>query len=216
MSLSKQEILRLFDQLSGIHLLMARLMYGCGLRSQECSRLRVKDVDFERSCLTVRAGKGDKDRITVLPEELKNDLQKQLENTRRIYQKDRDMNIEGVWLPGALEKKYPHASTSWEWFWLFPSKNLSVDPVSKHTRRHHIHMSGPQKQVSAAARRAGINKRVTLHTLRHSFATHLLENGYDIRTIQQLMGHNDVRTTMIYTHVASTNLLGVKSPLDMF
>ena len=212
--LSREEISELFERLDGVHLLMARLMYGSGIRSIECSRLRVKDIDFERVCLIVRAGKGDKDRITMLPEALVPDLQSYLQEVHSLYLEDRKDGIEGVWMPNALVRKYPSASTSWEWFWVFPSQKLSVDPVTKKVRRHHIHMSGLQRHLRKAAIEAGISKRVTPHVLRHSFATHLLEDGYDIRTVQQLLGHNDVRTTMIYTHVAKKNILGVKSPLD--
>jgi len=212
--LSREEIAELFERLDGVHLLMARLMYGSGIRSIECARLRVKDVDFDRLCLIIRSGKGDKDRVTMLPEALVPDLQSYLQDVHSLYLEDRKDGIEGVWMPNALMRKYPSASTSWEWFWVFPSPKLSVDPVTKRVRRHHVHLSGLQRHLKKAAIEAGISKRVTPHVLRHSFATHLLEDGYDIRTVQQLLGHNDVRTTMIYTHVAKKNLLGVKSPLD--
>ncbi|MEW5948293.1 MAG: integron integrase [Thermodesulfobacteriota bacterium] len=212
--LTKQEIFRLFDHLNGTGLLMSRLLYGCGLRLRECLKLRIKDIDFERGCLTVRAGKGDKDRETVLPESLKNDLRKHLEKVRNLFEKDRRDNVAGVELPGALERKYPNAGKEWSWQWVFPSKWLSVDPRTRQIRRHHIHPNNLQKQIKQAAIEAGLTKRVTVHTLRHSFATHLLEKGYDIRTIQELLGHTSVQTTMIYTHVATKNKLGVKSPLD--
>ena len=212
--LSRSELTALFSRLKGVHLLMARLMYGSGIRSMECARLRVKDLDFERGCLTVRAGKGDKDRVTMLPAGLEPDLRAQLRVCRGLYEKDREAGLDGVWMPDALSRKYPSASTSWQWFWVFPSKRLSVDPVTGRIRRHHMHMSSFQRQLKKAALEAGIDKRITPHVLRHSFATHLLENGYDIRTVQQLLGHRDVRTTMIYTHVAKRNILGVKSPLD--
>ncbi len=212
--LSRKELADLFARLRGIHLLLARLMYGTGIRAMECSRLRVKDVDFSRGCLIVRSGKGDKDRLTMLPKELEQDLRNQLSWARKLYEADTKAGLEGVWMPNALSKKIPSASKSWEWFWVFPSERLSVDPRTHKVRRHHIHMSSLQRQLKKAALEAGISKRVTPHVLRHSFATHLLEDGYDIRTVQQLLGHNDVKTTMIYTHVAKRNLLGVKSPLD--
>ena len=165
-------------------------------------------------CLIVRSGKGDKDRETVLPESLKNDLRQHLEKVRDLYESDRAQNVAGVYLPGALARKYPHAGKEWAWQWLFPSKTLSVDPRVRQIRRHHIHPSYLQKQIKVAAAAAGFSKNVTVHVLRHSFATHMLEKGYDIRTIQELLGHANVQTTMIYTHVARKNKLGVKSPLD--
>jgi len=212
--LTKQEVFRLFDHLNGTNLLMAQLLYGCGLRLLECLRLRVKDIDFERGCLTIRSGKGDKDRETVLPESLKNDLRKHLESVVTLFEKDRKDNVAGVELPGALERKYPNAGKEWSWQWVFPSGTLSVDPRTRQIRRHHIHPSCLQKETKRAALAAEFTKKVTVHTLRHSFATHLLEKGYDIRTIQELLGHTNVQTTMIYTHVATKNKLGVKSPLD--
>jgi integron integrase len=212
--LTRQEVFRLFDHLNGTGLLMSRLLYGCGLRLRECLKLRVKDIDFERGCLTVRAGKGDKDRETVLPDSLKNDLRKHLEKVRNLFEKDRKDNVAGVELPGALERKYPNAGKEWSWQWVFPSKTLSVDPRTGQIRRHHIHPSYLQREIKNAALAAELTKSVTVHTLRHSFATHLLEKGYDIRTIQELLGHTSVQTTMIYTHVATKNKLGVKSPLD--
>jgi integron integrase len=213
--LTRQEVLQLLDKLDRSFRLMARLLYGCGLRLSECLRLRVKDIDFEKGCLVIRAGKGDKDRVTVLPESLKDDLREHLEYARRVYDRDRLDGVDGVFMPGALDKKYPNAATSWPWFWVFPSRDLSADPRSGKIRRHHLHDTGVQRQIKEAAREAGIPKNVTPHSLRHSFATHLLENGYDIRTIQELLGHKNVQTTMIYTHVAAKNVLGVKSPLDL-
>lgn len=213
--LTPQEVLRLLDHLRGENLLMAKLIYGCGLRIMECMRLRVQDIDFERNALTVRAGKQDKDRETLLPESIKDELQAHLEKVYRLYQKDRADGIDGVWLPDALERKYPNAGKEWGWFWVFPSRSLSVDPRSRRIRRHHIHPSTLQKQIRKAAAEAAIPKRVSAHTLRHSFATHLLERGTDIRTIQQLLGHSSLQSTMIYTHVAGKNLLGVQSPLDI-
>ena len=212
--LSAREVSALFDNLSGAHRLMAMLIYGCGLRLQECLTLRIKDVDLEQNVLIVRSGKGDKDRRTVLPESLKDDLIKHISEIRDIYEKDRQRNINGVYLPGALERKYRNAGKEWGWFWLFPSKSISVDPRTLIVRRHHKHPASLQKAFKTAVFKAGITKQASVHTLRHSFATHLLEKGYDIRTIQELLGHRSLQTTMIYTHVATRNILGVKSPLD--
>lgn len=212
--LTIREIQSIFDQLSGITKLMAMLIYGAGLRLQECLQLRVKDVDIEQNILIVRSGKGDKDRRTVLPEALKDNLIQHLSEIRSFYDQDRKNEIAGVWLPGALEKKYPNAGKEWGWFWFFPSKSLSVDPRSNTVRRHHVHPALLQKAFKVAVGKAGISKQASVHTLRHSFATHLLESGYDIRTIQELLGHRNLQTTMIYTHVASKNALGVRSPLD--
>ncbi len=164
--------------------------------------------------LIVRSGKGDKDRRTVLPERLKDDLIAHMDSVRAIYEKDRAQGVNGVYVPGALDKKYPNAGKEWAWFWLFPSKSLSVDPRTLAVRRHHLHPASLQRAFKAAVVKAGIAKQVSVHTLRHSFATHLLESGYDIRTIQELLGHKNLQTTMIYTHVANKNVLGVKSPLD--
>ena len=191
------------------------ILYGSGLRLMECLRLRIKDIDLEKCCLTVRNGKGDKDRQTVFPESLKNSLRNHLERVRDLYEKDRKDDIDGVYLPDALGRKYINAGKEWIWQWVFPSKSLSVDPRTRKVRRHHVHHNTLQKQIKKAALDAGLTKRVTVHTLRHSFATHLLEKGYDIRTIQELLGHSSVQTTMIYTHVATKNKLGVKSPLDL-
>jgi integron integrase len=212
--LTDREIQSIFGQLSGTLKLMAMLIYGGGLRLQECLQLRVKDIDIEQNILIVRSGKGDKDRRTVLPEVIKDNLIKHLSEIRSIYDQDRREGIAGVWLPGALEKKYPNAGKEWGWFWIFPSKSLSIDPRSNIIRRHHIHSALLQKAFKVAVGKAGITKQASVHTLRHSFATHLLEKGYDIRTIQELLGHRNLQTTMIYTHVASKNVLGVRSPLD--
>ena len=213
--LTRQEVMRLLDQLDGAARLMAELAYGCGLRVSECIRLRIKDLDFEQALVTVRAGKGDKDRVTVLPESLKERLREHLAGVRELYEKDLATGIDGVFLPDALSRKYPNAGKEWPWQWVFPSRDLSVDPRTRVICRHHVHLNTLQKAVKTAADRAGLSKRVTVHTLRHSFATHLLEKGYDIRTIQELLGHSHVQTTMIYTHVAAKNKLGVRSPLDM-
>ena len=212
--LSQAEVQNILSFMSGVTRLMAMVVYGCGLRLTECLRLRVKDVDLERGMVIVRSGKGDKDRRTVLPEMVKSDLIKQIAYARELFLTDRERNTPGVELPGALERKYPNAGKEWGWFWLFPSKTLSVDPRSGKIRRHHIHPVTLQKAFKKAMLKTGIPKQASVHSLRHSFATHLLENGYDIRTIQELLGHRKLETTMIYTHVVKKNVLGVRSPLD--
>lgn len=212
--LARPEIERLFQNMGGLNLLMARTIYGSGLRLAECVNLRIKDIDFERDAISVRSGKGDKDRETVLPRSLKSDFRKHLEKVRSVYDADRKTNAQGVMMPNALERKYPNAGKEWAWFWVFPSHKFSVDPITRVVRRHHLYRGNIQKAVKKAGAMAEIPKRITVHTLRHSFATHLLENGSDIRTIQDLLGHADLRTTMIYTHVASKNRHGVVSPLD--
>lgn len=212
--LSLKEIEQIFDYLDNPQLLMAKLIYGCGLRLQECLRLRIKDIDLEQNVVIVRSGKGDKDRRTVLPESLKDDLIRHSAEVKSVYDKDRKDNMKGVWLPDALERKYPNASKEWGWFWLFPSKSPSLDPHMLIVRRHHVHPVLLQRAFHHALGKAGIAKQASVHTLRHSFATHLLENGYDIRTIQELLGHANLQTTMIYTHIAAKNILGVRSPLD--
>jgi integron integrase len=212
--LTTKEIERIFEYLDGVLRMMAMLIYGCGLRLQECLRLRIKDIDFDRNMVIVRSGKGDKDRRTVLPESLRDDLVRHIEVLKPVYEKDRKDNIGGVWLPDALDRKYPNAGKEWAWFWLFPARTLSIDPYTSLVRRHHVHPASLQKAFHDALRKSGVTKQASVHTLRHSFATHLLENGYDIRTIQELLGHANLQTTMIYTHVASKNILGVQSPLD--
>jgi integron integrase len=212
--LTFREVQNIFDHLSGTPRLMAMLTYGCGLRLQECLRLRIKDINLEQNILMVRSGKGDRDRRTVLPETLKDDLIHHMGEVRALFDRDRKENVGGVWLPGALEKKYPNAGKEWSWFWLFPSKSLSVDPRALAVRRHHMHPGSLQTAFKVALGKAGIAKPASVHTLRHSFATHLLENGYDIRTVQELLGHKNLQTTMIYTHVTTKNILGVRSPLD--
>jgi len=212
--LSLQEVRRVFQHLEGTHHLAATLIYGAGLRLKECLSLRVKDVDFDRSCLVIRSGKGGKDRQTVLPESLVVALKRHLEQVRLLYERDRRKALAGVALPGALERKCPVAGKEWSWFWVFPSGSLSIEPRTGIVRRHHLYPGTFQRAFREAVRRSGIPKHATVHTLRHSFATHLVERGYDIRTIQELLGHTDVSTTMIYTHVATRNKLGVSSPAD--
>lgn len=212
--LTRREIQDILARMMSVPKLMARLIYGCGLRLSECLDLRVKDVELEAGMVIVRSGKGDKDRRTVFPESIRHDLVRHLEEVRIVYDHDRTQNAPGVYLPMALERKYPNAGKEWAWFWCFPSHSLSVDPRTGIVRRHHIHEISLQRAFRNAVLGAGITKQATVHTLRHSFATHLLENGYDIRTIQELLGHSSLQTTMIYTHVARKNVLGVRSPLD--
>ncbi|OGS35104.1 MAG: hypothetical protein A2293_00715 [Elusimicrobia bacterium RIFOXYB2_FULL_49_7] len=212
--LSKNEIDRIFKCLDDGYLLICKLLYGSGLRITECAQLRIKDIDFEQHVITVRAGKGDKDRVTVLPVSAVDLLTEQVGKAKEVYCEDRKDDLPGVFLPDALEKKYPHAGKEWGWFWVFPAKGLSVDPQSKITRRHHIYQNTIQKQFKAALNKADISKHASVHTLRHSFATHLLDAGYDIRTVQELLGHSHLSTTMIYTHVSARNKLGVVSPMD--
>jgi integron integrase len=193
---------------------MASLLYGSGLRLMECVRLRVKDVDFAYHQLIVRDAKGAQDRVTMLPQSLEETLQRQLTRTKLVHAEDLAAGDGEVYLPYAFARKDPHAGTSWEWQYVFPASKRSIDPRSGRERRHHIAETVLQKAVKQAIRQAGLDKRGSCHTLRHSFATHLLEDGYDIRTVQELLGHKDVRTTMIYTHVLQRGGRGVRSPLD--
>jgi integron integrase len=212
--LSRSETKSVLDNLSGVYWIIGNLLYGSGLRLMECLRLRVKDIDFRYQQIIVRSAKGEKDRITMLPEIVKPVLKKHLEKVERLHRKDIKDNLSGVYMPYALERKYPNAQKSPGWFWVFPSSKISFDPRSGKQRRHHIHHGVVQKAVGEAIKRAGIVKPAGCHTLRHSFATHLLESGYDIRTVQELLGHSSVSTTMVYTHVLKKGGVGVKSPAD--
>jgi integron integrase len=212
--LTADECLMLFDRMDGTAKLMAQLQYGAGLRVMELLRLRVQHIDLARGIVTVRAGKGGKDRVTVLPDGLKAPLAEHLLRLRDLFDADRAAGTAGVWLPPPVEHKIPKAGERWEWQWLFPSRELSTDPRSGLRRRHHVLDGAYQTAVRNAARAAGLTKRVTPHVLRHSFATHLLQAGHDIRTVQDLLGHAHVETTMIYTHVLNKPGVSVKSPFD--
>lgn len=212
--LSQSEVSALLNTLVGTRGLLAKLMYGGGLRVMEALRLRVQDIDFSNGYLLIRDGKGGKDRTTLLAPSLASELKKHLENVHIFFKQDLDNGVANVYLPNALAKKYPHGGKTWEWQYVFPSKTLSTDPRSGEIRRHHMHESGLQKAIRAAKNKVGIEKRVTSHTLRHSFATHLLEAGTNIRVVQKLLGHADVKTTEIYTHVLQQNLDSVISPLE--
>lgn len=213
--LSQTETQALLNVLTGVHQLVARLLYGAGLRLMEALRLRVKDIDFAQNQIIVRSGKGRKDRVTLLPASLRQPLHHQLKHTQVLHQQDLDQGLGAVYLPYALARKYPNANKEWGWQYVFPSNRLSVDPRSKQTRRHHLHETGLRKSIRQTAKALGFIKPIGPHTLRHCFATHLLENGYDIRTVQELMGHKSVETTMIYTHVLNKGPKAVRSPLDV-
>ena len=213
-TLTRDEVRAVVANLDGGSRLMASLMYGGGLRLSECLRLRVQDLDFERGEITVRSGKGGKDRVTMLPRSLTSPLRRHLDTVRDLHARDLAAGGGRVALPDALERKYPRAATDWRWQWVFPQRQLWRDAQSGKQGRHHLHETIVQRAVREAVRRSGISKRAGCHTLRHSFATHLLEAGYDIRTIQELLGHKDVRTTMVYTHVLNRGGLGVRSPAD--
>jgi integron integrase len=212
--LTEAEVRRLLANVDGVGALMVGLLYGAGLRQIECLQLRVKDVEFAYRQILVRDGKGAKDRVTMLPEGLVQPLQAHLAKVRQLHRRDLDEGYGEVSLPFALARKYPRAGYQWAWQFVFPSGNRSADPEDGVIRRHHVHPNTLGRIVKRAAERAGIVKPVSCHTLRHSFATHLLERGHDIRTVQELLGHSDVSTTMIYTHVMNKGARGVKSPLD--
>ena len=212
--LTPSEVDALLDAIAGVYGLMAGLLYGAGLRLMECVRLRVKDVRFEEAQLVVRDGKGQKDRITLLPERYRAALERQIAEVRALFEADRAAGLPGAYVWPALERKYPNAGKEWPWQYVFPSDRLSVDPRSKTVRRHHIHENALQRALKGAVERLGLPHRVSCHTLRHSFATHLLQDGADIRTVQELLGHSDVNTTMIYTHVLNRPGVTVRSPAD--
>jgi integron integrase len=194
--------------------LMARLLYGAGLRLKECLQLRIKDIDFGMMTITIRAGKGDKDRVVPLPRSITKPLMDQMNISRHLWQIDSQMGMPGVYVPNSLDRKYPNIGTEWGWFWVFPSQNISVDPETKIRRRHHQHESALQRAVKEASKKAGVVRRVSPHTFRHCYATHLLSMGYDIRTVQELLGHNSVQTTMMYLHILQPGGKNVQSPLD--
>ena len=212
--LSKGEVSKLLDSMQGTQWLMTSLQYGTGMRLMECVRLRVQEIDFSHLQILVRAGKGNKDRVVPLPGKLIPHLKSHLQEVRQLHKEDLINGFGEVFLPDALVKKYPNAAREWRWQFVFPSGKLSADPRTGIVRRHHLHESTVQKAIKKAVNSANIDKRVSSHTLRHSFATHLLEDGYDIRTVQELLGHADVSTTMIYTHVLNRGGRGVRSPID--
>lgn len=212
--LTPEEVKAIIVHLSGIHRLVVQVLYGSGLRLAEAQQLRVKDVDFNQRQLVIRNSKGMESRLTMLPETLVEPLQEHLLWAKRQHQQDLEQGYGSVYLPFALERKYPNAEREWSWQYVFPAERLSQDPRTGITRRHHLHESGLQRAIKQAVQKTGIPKRVSCHTFRHSFATHLLQNGYDIRTVQELLGHKDVKTTMIYTHVLNKGGRGVRSPLD--
>lgn len=214
--LSREEVRSVFNHLNGTFWLMAALLYGCGLRLMECVRLRIKDIDFQYKQIIVRDAKGQKDRITILPSNLIEPIRNHLARVKRLHDSDIHEGHGQVYLPFAINRKYPNACSEWSWQYVFPAAKLSQDPRTGKIQRHHANEQTLQRAIKEAVRKAHLIKPATCHTLRHSFATHLLENGYDIRTVQELLGHKDVTTTMIYTHVLQKGAGGVKSPFDSF
>ncbi len=212
--LTKEEVLAIINNLSGVYQLVVKLLYGTGLRQTECLQLRIKDLDFSQKQVIVRDGKGMESRVTMLPTSLIEELQFNLQIVKRLHQQDLEKGYGSVCLPFALERKYKNADREWIWQFVFPSNRISQDLRNGIILRHHLHESGLQKAVKQAVKMAGVAKRVSCHTFRHSFATHLLQDGYDIRTVQELLGHKDIKTTMIYTHVLNRGGRGVRSPLD--
>lgn len=212
--LTKAEVQAVLRHIPNEYQVMAKLLYGSGVRLMECLRLRVKDLDFTQHQIVIHQGKGMKDRVTVFPDQLQAPLETHLAQVKQLHTQDLERGYGSVYLPFALDRKYPNAEREWMWQYVFPSRSLSTDPRTGLVRRHHVDPSGLQKAVKAAVRAAGLAKNASCHTFRHSFATHLLESGYDIRTVQELLGHADVRTTMIYTHVLNRGGLAVRSPLD--
>ena len=211
---TREEVRSILNHLDGVYWMMATLLYGAGLRLRECLELRIKDIDFDYNQIVIRDAKGEKDRVVPLPQKLKTPLKSQMEKVKKLHEQDVKDGYDSVYMPYALEKKYPHAGKELAWKYVFPAHQISTDPRSDIRRRHHLYETVLQKAVKTAIRKAGIVKHAGCHALRHSFATHLLEDGYDIRTIQELLGHNDVKTTMIYTHVLNKGGLAVKSPAD--
>lgn len=214
-AMTPDEVSKVMANIPDEHKLMVQLLYGCGLRLKECLRLRVLDLDFSYKTLTVRDGKGAKDRVTMFPESLIQKMQNHLVNIKQIHDRDLTAGYGEVYLPHALSRKYPNAPSEWKWQYVFPSGRVGKDPRSGKMRRHHFHDSTLQKMVKFAVRKSGVNKHIGCHTFRHSFATSLLLKGTDIRTIQELLGHKNLQTTMIYTHVTALNRIGVMSPVDM-
>jgi integron integrase len=212
--LTKEEVVAIIQQLSGVHQLLIKLLYGTGLRLSEGLSLRVKDVDFAQQQIIVRDTKGNESRVTMLPESIAEELKIHLQSVKLLHQQDLQKGYGSVYLPFALERKYKNAKYDWIWQFVFPSASISRDPRSGEIRRHHLHETSLQKALKQAVKSAQVQKKIGCHTFRHSFATHLLQNGYDIRTVQELLGHKDVKTTMIYTHVLNRGGRGVRSPLD--